>query len=463
MNETGDGGSETGVGSGGSATTQLIYKLHDRVPWRVGLVVGGQHVLAMFVGIITVPLIVAGAVGLPREETAYLVSMGLLASGLSTLIQVGGFGPVGSRLLAVQGTSFAFLLPLIQAGKAGGLPLMLGMSLLLAPVEIVLALFLSRLRRVFTPLVSGVVVLLLGLSLIPVGIRGIAGGLGEGSGAPPWAGLAVAAFVVLIVLGLNAVRSPWARMSAVPVALLAGYGVCLALGAANAAPGPAAAAWLYLPIPFKYGLNFQWAHALPFLFAYLVTTLETLGDVTATSQLSGEPVAGPLYWRRVRGGVLADSVNSMLAAVCNSFPNTTFAQNNGIIQLTGVASRQIGYWVGGLLCVLGLLPAVSRGVAVLPGPVLGAVTCLLFGFVATAGIRILQRLELSHRDLLVVAFALAAGVGVGAVPEVLAPLPEGARAVFANGITTGGMAALILNAFLPAPRPPVNVEDLPGQ
>jgi xanthine permease XanP len=449
MYETGDG-CATRVEV---APTQLLFKLNDRPPWRAALLVGAQHVLAMFVGIVTVPLLVAAAAGLSRDETAYLVSMALLASGLSTFIQVGGLGPVGSRLLAVQGTSFAFLLPLIQAGKAGGLPLMLGMSLAFAPVEIILALGLNRLRRVFTPLVSGVVVLLLGLSLIPVGIKGIASGLG--GGAPGWAGLGVAAAVIVIVLAMNAMHSPWARMGAVPVALLAGYGICLLLGAGGTAASRApagTAAWIYLPIPFKYGLSFRCAYALPFFFSYLVTTLETLGDVTATSQLSGEPVDGPLYWRRVRGGVLGDSVNSMLAALCNSFPNTTFAQNNGIIQLTGIASRRVGYWVGGLLCLLGLLPGVSRWVALIPGPVLGAVTCLLFGFVATAGIRILQPLDLTHRDLLIVALGRAGGHGGGAAPEVLDPLPETLRAVFANGITTGGMAALLLNACLPYPK-----------
>jgi xanthine permease len=450
MNETREGSANNAV----VASTQLLYRLNDRPPWRAAALVGAQHVLAMFVGIVTVPLLVAAAVGLSREETAYLVSMALLASGLSTFIQVGGVGLVGSRLLAVQGTSFAFLLPLIQAGKAGGLPLMLGMSLAFAPVEIVLALGLNRLRKVFTPLVSGVVVLLLGLSLIPVGIRGIASGLG--GGVPAWAGLAVAAAVIVIVLAMNAMHSPWARMGAVPVALLLGYGICFLFGGAAAAARPptVATAWIYLPIPFKYGMSFRWEYALPFLFSYLVTTLETLGDVTATSQLSGEPVDGPLYWRRVRGGVIGDSVNSMLAALCNSFPNTTFAQNNGIIQLTGIASRQVGYWVGGLLCVLGLLPGVSRWIAFIPGPVLGAVTCLLFGMVATAGIRILQPLELTHRDLLIVAFGLAAGIGVGAAPQVLDPLPETLRAVFANGITTGGMAALVLNACLPVPTAP---------
>jgi NCS2 family nucleobase:cation symporter-2/xanthine permease XanP len=175
--------------------------------------VGLQHVLAMFVGIITPPLIISRALDFSPSQTAYLVSMALVASGLATLVQVRRFGPVSSGLLSVQGTSLAFLTPLIQAGHLGGLPLMLGMSLALSPVEMVLSSFLARLRRILTPLVSGVVVLLIGISLVPVGVKGVAAGLGGGApslvpvgvkgvaaglggGAPPWAGLAVAGLVV---------------------------------------------------------------------------------------------------------------------------------------------------------------------------------------------------------------------------------------------------------------------------
>jgi xanthine permease XanP len=162
--------------SKGLPQSSLLYRLTDRLPVRTAFLVAIQHVLAMFVGVITVPLLVAQSLKLPPEETGYLVSMGLVASGLGTLVQVRGFGLFGSRLLAVQGTSFAFLVPLIQAGQAGGLPLMLGMSLLCSPVELVLAQFLVRLQRLFTPLVSGTVVLLIGLSLIPVGFKTMASG-----------------------------------------------------------------------------------------------------------------------------------------------------------------------------------------------------------------------------------------------------------------------------------------------
>lgn len=426
----------------------LLYALDARPPWRTALLVGLQHVLAMFVPVISVPLIIGQTLGFPAEQTAYLVGMGLVASGLSTLVQSGGIGPFGSRLLAVQGTSFAFLAPLLQAGQlpGGGMALMLGMSLACAPVEIVLAQFLYRLRRVFTPLVAGVVVLLIGLSLLPVGMKSVAAGLG--GGAPAWAGIAVAALVAAVVIGLNSLGKPLARVGAIPLALGVGFGVCWAAGWLPPAPVAGGAA-VVLPWPGRYGFAFRWELVLPFLFAYVVTTLETVGDITATSQLSGEPVDGPVYWRRVRGGVIADSLNSVLAALCNSFPNTTFAQNNGIIQMTGVASRRIGWWTGGFLCLLGTVPLVSRALARLPGPVLGAVTLLLFGFVALAGVRLLQRSESTQRDWLIVACALATGIGVPAVPEVLAPLPETVRAVLASGVTTGGLTALVLNALLP--------------
>ncbi|HEY0790999.1 MAG TPA: nucleobase:cation symporter-2 family protein [Chthoniobacterales bacterium] len=431
----------------------ILYQLEDKIPARTAALVAFQHVMAMFIGVITMPLVVSHALKFNVGDTAYLVSMGLFISGISTCIQTGGIGPVGSRLLAIQGTSFAFLKPLIQAGSAGGMPLMIGMALVCAPVEGILSIYLPKLRRVFTPVVTGIVVLLIGASLVPVGMRSIASGLN--ASAPPWAGVAIAAFVLGVVLAFNGLRRPWARMAAVPVALGVGCLICYSLGYLKPVAVEAVdqASWIVLPIPFKYGLAFRWEFLLPFLFVYTITTLETIGDITATSQLSLQPIEGPAYWKRVRGGVLADSVNSLLAAVFNTFPNTTFAQNNGVIQLTGVASRRVGYWVGGFLSLLGLFPVIGRAIALIPGPVLGAVTLLLFGMVATAGVRILQQVTLNHRNLLIVATSLSLGLGVEAVPQVLEPLPEVLKLIFASAITTGGFAALVLNTLMPHDEP----------
>ncbi len=419
------------------AGSTLLYSLNDRMPHGRAALVGLQHVMAMFIGIITPPLIISRALNFPTTEAAYLVSMALLASGLSTFVQVRKIGPLGSGLLSVQGTSFSFLPPLIQAGQLGGMPLMMGMSLLLSPVEMVLSRCLRRLQNVFTPLVSGIVVLMIGLSLVPVGAKSIVG-----SGA---AGLAIAGIVIVTVIALHAWQRPWARISAVAVALALGYAIYAVGGRLQPAPE---SPWLVVPVPFKYGLTFRWELVLPFLLIYVLTTLETMGDLTATSQLSREPIDGPVYWKRISDGVLADGFNSALAAACNSFPNTTFSQNNGVIQLTGVASRQAGFWVAGFLCVLGVFPVIGNWIAVMPGPVLGAVTLLLFGFVAAAGIRILNHAQLNHRDMLILAASLAAGVSVMAAPEILDPLPEILRNSFRSAITTGGLTALVLNAVV---------------
>ncbi len=429
-------------------TTSLTYGLEAKPPAKVAALVGLQHVLAMFVGVISVPLLVAQGLHLELTDTAYLVSMGLLTSGIGTLVQVIGFGPFGSRLLSAQGTSFAFLAPLLQAGAQGGLPLMFGMCLVGAPVELVLAFLLPRLRRVFTPLISGMVVLLIGLSLLPVSLRGIAAGL-DGHGVTG-VSLGITGLTLLSVLAFNALGFSWARMTAVPLALV--FGTVAAVVVGGYRPPHAASdagAWLVVPTPFRYGLSFDWGLVISFLIPYALTALETVGDVTATSQISGEPVQGPTYWRRLRGAVAADSLNSAFAALLNSFPSTTFAQNNGLIQMTGVASRRVGIWVGFVLCACGLLPGVSRTVAAVPGPVLGPVTLLLFGFVATAGLRILGGVRFGHRELLILSTALGTGLGVGLAPEVLAPLPGAIRQIFHSGVTTGALTALLLNILLP--------------
>jgi len=182
---------------------------------------------------------------------------------------------------------------------------------------------------------------------------------------------------------------------------------------------------------------------------YLVTTIESIGDFTACSELSGEPTSGPIYWKRIRGGVSADGLNSMVAAVLNSFPNTTFSQNNGVIQLTGIASRQVGYYAAGVLIFFGLVPGIGSWLASVPPPVMSGLTILLFGLIATAGIRIIMRTTLDHRSLLILAVSLGVGIGIGFEPDIMKPLPDAIENVFSSGITSGGLTALVLNIFLP--------------
>jgi xanthine permease XanP len=180
-----------------------------------------------------------------------------------------------------------------------------------------------------------------------------------------------------------------------------------------------------------------------------VTSLEAIGDVTATSKVSRQPVEGPLWMQRIKGGVLVNGANSMLAGIFNTFPSSIFAQNNGVIQLTGIASRHIGVWIAGMLILLGLFPTVAGVIQAVPEPVLGGAAMVMFGAVAASGINILASVELDRRALLIIAVSLALGLGVAQVPEFLAHMPGALRNVLESGVATGGICALLLNWFLP--------------
>jgi uracil-xanthine permease len=430
-----------------SADSPLAYGLEDRVPLGAALVVSAQHVAAMVVGTITPPLLLSRVLDLAPADTAYLVSLSLLASALGALLQTTRPGPVGSGLLSVTGTSFAFVEPLIHAGRLGGLPLMLGLSLAMAPVQILLAPFVPRLRRVFSPLVSGVVVLLIGLCLIPSAMASVAAPVAPG--APGWASPLVAMVVMAVVVTAQLLGRPRVRLASVLLGIAAGYAVC-ALGHWLRAPDPGDGVWLRLPRPLPYGFAFRGELVLPFAFIYLVSSLEAVGDMTATSVLSGLDTTGPEHWRRLRGGVLADGLTCLASAFVGALPSTTYAQNNGVIQITGVASRRIGPTIALILALLGLVPAVGRWVTAMPPPVLGALALLLFGLVAVSGLRMLIGLgKITHRDALLIALSLAVGFGAPAQPQLFAALPAAVRAVFQSGIAAGGVTAVVLNLAMP--------------
>jgi len=207
--------------------------------------------------------------------------------------------------------------------------------------------------------------------------------------------------------------------------------------------------WLTVPMPFRFGLGFRATALIPFSFLYLITAIESIGDLTATSSLTNQPLTGPLYFQRLRGGVLADGLSSMLAALFNSFPSTTFAQNNGVIQLTGVGSSYIGTFVGAMLIVLGLFPVVGGVVQAMPQSILGGATIIMFGTVAAAGIKILSSIELDRRACTIIAVSLGLGLGVTFVPGIMNAMSPIVKDTFSSGIATGGICALLLNAAMP--------------
>jgi NCS2 family nucleobase:cation symporter-2/xanthine permease XanP len=429
----------------------LLYGVEDRLPLGTALLVSLQQVGAMVVGVITPALILAEVLHFPAADTAYLVSLALLAAGVGTFLQTSRFGFVGSGLLSVAGTSFAFLQPLIDAGRAGGLPLMFGMSLAGAPLLFILAPFLPKLRRVFTPLVSGIVVLLIGLSILPEAMRGIVAPVA--AGAPVWAGGAVAAAVIAVVLLAQSFGGARARLISILLGVLAGYLICSGCGWLEA-PSAGQAGWVMIPRLLSHGLAFRWEFALPFGFIYLASLLEALGDMTATAQLSGLDTVGPTHAARLRGGVISDGVTCVLSALFGSFPSTTYAQNNGVIQITGVASRHIGKWMAGILVLLGLFPAVARWVTAMPPAVLGGMAILLFGLVAVSGLRLILSTGLTHRDGLIVAISVGVGLGAASQPAWIKTLHPLIQTLFESSVSAGGLTALALNLALPGAHEP---------
>lgn len=428
---------------------ELIYGLNDRPPLRETLFAALQHLLAIFVAIITPPLIIAGALKLDIETTSFLVSMALFASGVSTFIQCRRIGGIGTGLLCIQGTSFSFIGPIISAGLTGGLPVIFGACMAASTVEMLISRLLKYTRKIITPLVSGIVVTLIGMSLIKVGITACGGGAVAKSNGTfgSFEHVGLAALVLLLIIFFNRSSNRYLRMSSIVIGLVIGYAVAWCMGLVDF-PSVQSYGGFNIPVPFKYGLSFDWSAFIALGLVYLITAIEAYGDITANSLISGEPVEGKTFVKRASGGILADGFNSMLAGVFNSFPNSVFAQNNGMIQLTGVASRYVGYYIAGFLILLGLFPAVGLVFSLMPEPVLGGATLLMFGTVASAGIRIIAAQTIDRKATLVMALSFSLGLSVELVPEILSQLPETVRNIFSSGITTGGVTAILANALI---------------
>lgn len=438
---------------------ELIYGLKDRPPIRETIFAALQHLLAIFVAIITPPLIISSALKFDLDTTGFLVSMSLFVSGLATFIQCRRFGPIGAGLLCIQGTSFSFISPIIGAGMLGmingkmnvemGLSYIFGACLVASVVEMVVSRLLPYTRKIITPLVSGIVVSLIGMCLIKAGISSCGGGQSavDAGTFGSMQNLGLALLVLVSIIFFNRSNNRFLRMGSIVLGLLIGCVAAYALNMIDFSSLKGSGS-LNIPVPFKYGLNFDLGAIIGIGLIYLVTAVEAFGDITANSLISGEPVEGPVFLKRAQGGVLADGFNSFLAAVFNSFPNSIFAQNNGMIQLTGVASRYVGYFIAGALVLLGLFPVVGKVFSLIPDPVLGGATLLMFGTVAAAGIRIIASTEITRKAVLVMAISFAMGLSVELVPGILDKMPDIIKNIFSSGITTGGLTAILANAFI---------------
>ncbi|GGF70367.1 uracil-xanthine permease family protein [Alteromonas lipolytica] len=445
----------------------ILYALEDRPSFMISLTAAVQHVLASFIGVVTPTLIIASALGL-QAEVPYLVSMALLVTGIGTFIQTRGFGPVGSGLVAIQGTSFAFISALLMVGttiKARGgsnddiLAMMLGVCFWGAFVEIILSQFIQQIKRVITPITTGVVIIAIGISLIKVGMTDLAGGFNSDSFGSV-TNLSLGLGVLLVIIYFNAHKNRWLRLSAIFIGMFVGTIMAWFAGITDFSNLTSLPLFSF-PQPFKYGFHFDWALFLPIALIYFFTAIETAGDLTANSLFCQLPIKGDKYLKRIRAGILGDGINSLLAAVFCTFPNTTFGQNNGVIQMTGIASRKVGYFVAAVFVVLGVFPFIGAILQAIPKPVLGGATLVMFSMVAVGGVKILTCEPLNQRNSLITACSLGMGLGVMMVGNLLSQLPPWLGNIFVSPVTTAGLTAIVLSLVLPdAEQPQIPAESL---
>lgn len=420
----------------------LIYGVDDDLDLPKKVLFGLQHIFAAFGGIIVVPLVIATSLGFDSKVTTALISASILGSGLATIIQAKGVGKVGARVACIMGTDFTFVSPAISVGSVLGLPGIIGATILGSLFEVILSFFIKPLMKFFPPLVTGTVVALIGLTLLPVSIDWAAGGAGSANYAS-LENLAVAMFVLVITLLLNNYGKGMISSASILIGIVVGYIVCIPLGLVDFTPVKEAS-WLSFPKILEFGVTFDAKAVMAFIPAYFVATIGTVGCLKAIGETSNIDIGD----KRVAAGVLSDGVGSALGGLVGSCPNTSFSQNIGIISLTKVASRHVAVMAGILLVILGFLPKVAAIITGIPNPVLGGVGIMMFGTVAAAGIRTLSNIKLTERNLLIIAISMGLGLGVTFRPDVIHNLPEAIRMIFSSGISTGTIAALILNAVL---------------
>ncbi len=428
----------------GGATNKVL-PLNQSIP------LGIQHVFAMFAGNITVPLIVAGVFGVTTAEKIFLIQMALFAAGVATIIQTVGYKNIGSRLPIIQGTSFAFI-PIMLPFKAFGLGAIFTAAFIGGIFQIWIGKMLKPIRHMFPPLVTGIVVLMIGISLLKVGFKYAGGGVWLMNNKPEifgnWEHLLIAGTVLIVALLCNIRGKGMVSAASILIGIIAGFVIAALLGEIRWGK-IAAAGWFAFPMPFQYGIDFVWGAVILMLFMSIVTTIETIGDISATTMGGANREATD---KELSGGIMADGVGTAFASIFNAMPNTSYSQNAGLVAFTGVISRHVGTVAGVILILLGLFPKLGGIIAAMPDSVIGGAAIIMFGLIAGAGIKLISKTEMSQRNILILALSLSFGIGLYAFPEFVAHIPDFGiklKLLLTTGLIPAGLLAFILNATLP--------------
>lgn len=456
---------ETSIG-----TPEQLRDPNYTPPLAQAIPLGIQHVLAMFVANVTPAILVAGAAGFGFGSNSpdisvmiYMIQMSMLFAGIATLFQTIGIGPMGARLPIVQGTSFAFLpimTALVTEDGIDALPVLFTGIFIGGLFHACLGMFIGKIRFALPPLVTGLVVTMIGLVLVKVGIQYAAGGVPQ-MGTPEYGSLknwAVASAVILVTLGLKFFARGMFSVSAVLIGLLVGYALAATLGMVSFEKVGTAAAF-QIPTPFAYGFQFSVAAVVGFCLMAFVSAVETVGDVSGITKGGANREATD---KEIAGATYADGFGTAVAGAFGALPNTSFSQNVGLIAMTGVMSRHV-VTIGAVFLILcGLLPKVGAVIATVPLQVLGGGVIVMFGMVVAAGISMLSDVNWNRRNMVIFAIALSLGLGLQLEPGALQHLPKSIFVLATSGILPAALIAIILNLVLPEELAAEATEEISG-
>ncbi len=430
-------------------------------PLAKAIPLGIQHVLAMFVSNVTPAIIVAGAAGFgfgsnspDFPELLYLIQMAMLFAGVATLLQTVTLGPIGAGLPIVQGTSFAFvpiMIPLVAGKGVDALAALFTGVVVGGLFHACLGFFIGKIRFALPPLVTGLVVVMIGLALVKVAIQYSAGGVPainkpEYGSAINWF---LALTVVVVTFGIKFWFRGFMSAAAALIGIIVGYILAIILGVlpvSSIASSFANAKLFALPIPFKYGIEFSFAAVIGFCMMSIVSAIETVGDVSGITKGGAGREATD---KEIEGATFADGVGTAVAGLFGSLPNTSFSQNVGLVAMTRVMSRHVVTIGAIFLIVCGLIPKIGGIIRTIPIEVLGGGVIVMFGMVVSAGLSILSQVDWTRRNMMIFAVALTIGFGLQVEPKAVQYLPDTLRIIMVSGLLPAAFIAVVLNLVLP--------------
>ena len=421
-------------------------------PLGQAIPLGIQHVLAMFASNVTPSIIVAGAAGFAfgGADMTYLVQMAMLFAGIATLFQTIGMGPVGARLPIMQGTSFAFVSVLVIIAANDGMAAMMGAIIIGGLFHFSLGTIIGKIRFLFPPLVTGVVILTIGLNLVAVGIKYAAGGAADFQmAADSFGSLAhwgPALTVVVVALAVKFWTKGTMSAAAILIGLLAGYLVAWIFTDLVSFGGVGKASWVAIPKLMPYGFEFNIGAVIAVALISIVSAIETVGDTNATTKGGADREATD---KEISGATFADGLGTAVAGVFGGLPNTSFSQNAGIVAMTGVMSRHVVTISALILVACGLIPKVGAVVSSMPLPVLGGGVIVMFGMIVSAGLNMLSEVDMNRRNMVIMAVSLSVGLGLSQVPTAVQHVTGTLNTLLVSGLLPTAVIAIVLNLILP--------------